>query len=67
NLMLRSTKASAASEYCGPKALQWPHHGAKNSASTNGFSLKNLEKVLEVNLTTAESGLAMASCSEPAA
>src|ERR1700733_128253 len=35
----------AASSYSGARALQWPHHGAKNSARTRSCSLTKSLKV----------------------
>ncbi|KAH3659430.1 hypothetical protein OGATHE_006314 [Ogataea polymorpha] len=58
-----STSLSAAALNSGPRRLQWPHHGAKNSAKTSGFSLINDSKLSAVSFTTAESGDAMAASS----
>ncbi|KAH3663389.1 hypothetical protein OGAPHI_005379 [Ogataea philodendri] len=65
SLMSFSTSLSAAALNFGPRLLQWPHHGAKNSARTSGFSLMKDPKVSAVNLTTAESGDAIAASSAP--
>jgi hypothetical protein len=43
--MFFSLRDVAASSYSGAKDLQWPHHGAKNSARTSGFSLMKEGKV----------------------
>lgn len=57
----------AASSYLGAKALQWPHHGAKNSARTRGCALTNSWKVSVVKETTLESAPSADSAAETAA